>query len=429
MSHVVTLPLLLLLNAPGVPSAPPVKKRRPASKVWSATCPEGTRTVAHKLPDGSEQYCVLAGSERPVRHGPWVRWNAKGKRTMTGHYRNAKRHGRWMSWHPNGKPRAVWRCENGKWHGRFTRWHPNGNKAQTGHYRNGQKQHCWKSYDTAGELIASSCFVNGARHGRASKWRRRGEVHCWRDYWKGRSLDTWRCRDKSQLSQTPAYRPAKPVGSTTAGVELNMLVTPWRHPTGWAFGMHAIGFFPYGKWVNHRYAGTLTGEDLDQVGPGGGAQLEVGRKWRWTSLFFLFDIAGLSTGQWDRWAAEQGTKVSSRALQYGLNLVLGVDLFHAGRFRMTLRSGIGFMHAWGQEKNPSLPSTLGTTYEYTFLKPSFSFRAGIVGGYELRNGTELVLYLDHSLGAPGVDYGQGGERPYLALTLGLGVRFYGKRHD
>lgn len=467
-----TLSMLLAAPAPERPRRPtpaPPRKTRPAPKPNLWACPAGTVFQMRTSSRGKIHYCVLTTPDgKTLRAGPLIQYQHNGKVVGTGSYRLGKRHGRFVTYDSRGNKHKLMEYANGKRHGLWKRWgenrrllkrgqfkhglahgpwktfhptgwlqskvtyrdgkrhgqaiwyHPNGVARRAGLYAAGQLDKCWNTWDNRKRRRSTLCYLGGRLHGTAWRWSSDRQSVCNRRYHRGIATTGWHCpkspapRAYSGLLPATGMRPKDPPAT---------LEKAWTHPTGWGIGIHFTGFFPYGKWTDHAYAGTLAPADLDQIQPGGGAMLELGRKWRRASLFFQVDVAGLAATAWKRWAASQGSSIRTTLVQYGFHLALGVDLFHVGKFRYALRLGLGLMQVTGKEKN--LDS--GDSHRLRLMRPSFSTRFGMVGGYELANGYELLMFLDQTVAVPGVKYGNETARTSLALTLGVGIRFWAKR--
>ncbi len=197
-------------------------------------------------------------------------------------------------------------------------------------------------------------------------------------------------------------------------------------PTGFFMGIHGTAFLPVGAWIDHALAGRPTGsvrhpDDLDQFGPGGGGFVEMGGKWcsRW-GFSVQVDVTTISTDEWDEYAATQGSRVDSWAMQWGINNLLLIEAVRAGPFRLDARVGFGYQQAYGKESYRDE----GVDYEYSFLGPSFSGRLGVSGSLLLGSGTDLVLSTDFVANVPGVSYPAMERRALMAFLVSLGLRLF-----
>jgi hypothetical protein len=195
-------------------------------------------------------------------------------------------------------------------------------------------------------------------------------------------------------------------------------------------GAQASGFLPVGAWSRHVLAGQTLGEasipaDLTQFGPGFGGLLEAGYKFRNRfGLGLRIELSSLSTADWDRYARQMGADIHSRAMRWSVEALWEIDLVRLDPVRLEARLGLGYSQAWGQEDN----ATYQLTYDYEFLEPSISVRAGLGLGWELTSGLEILALVDFQAGHPGLDYSsESGQRPLLGFGLGLGLRFYPAR--
>lgn len=201
---------------------------------------------------------------------------------------------------------------------------------------------------------------------------------------------------------------------------------PDGRPAGFVVGAHLALFLPFGTWINHPYAGRTFGsttypDDLDLLGPGGGGIIEIGWKWKsaW-SLTLQADLTTVATGEWEEQAARAGSDLSATALQWDVNLMLGTDLYYADPFRLEMRFGAGYMHAWVEEESREY----SLTYSYDALGPAFSLRLGLGGSYTVASGVDAVLMADTAVGLAGANYPGRSQEPYLGVTLALGVRIW-----
>ncbi len=186
-------------------------------------------------------------------------------------------------------------------------------------------------------------------------------------------------------------------------------------------------FLPLGGWTEHDLAGETTGDvrhakDLSQFGPGGGGALEFG--WKWLNLYSLVgqvDITAVGTRAWEKYANKHGSNISASAFQLGIHLVNNFDFFCVSGFRMGARLGLGFMRVWGNEDNRDY----NLSYEYSFLKPSFSIRFGVEGSYTVAENTDLTSIVDYGLAFPGTSrLSESVDQPYQGFTIMLGVRYW-----
>ena len=137
------------------------------------------------------------------------------------------------------------------------------------------------------------------------------------------------------------------------------------------------------------------------------------------SLQFVFNF--LSSNDWEDYTKAQGTSLSVSLYKWDLSFLWGVEFLRLSSFSLQARLGIGYTLVTGSEKNRDY----NVKYSYNFYQHSFSARAGIGASLEISRGVVIFLAFDQAVGVPGVSYPQEGlDRPYLGLSMTLGVRFW-----
>jgi hypothetical protein len=195
-------------------------------------------------------------------------------------------------------------------------------------------------------------------------------------------------------------------------------------PGGFFFGAFGESFVPFGTWNDHPLAGRHVGgvaypADLNQFGTGFGGRLELGWKTK-GRLFWILDadLTSLATDEWESFANLHGPQISASALQWSVGATLEIETIRSSPFHLDARLGLGYMHAAGEEEIPFY----GVTYDYGFLDPAFTFRAGLGAGWVLNPRFELALLGDLLMGFSGVSDSYSGS--YRGFAFSLGVRWW-----
>ena len=195
-------------------------------------------------------------------------------------------------------------------------------------------------------------------------------------------------------------------------------------PNGFFFGAFGASFVPFGTWTHHPLAGENVGgvaypADLSQFGPGFGGRLELGWKTK-GRLFWILDaeLTSLATDEWENFANLHGPQISASASQWSIVATLEIETFRSSPFHVDTRLGLGYMQAAGEEEIP----LYGLTYDYGFLDPAFTLRAGLGAGWVLNRRFELALLGDFLVGMPGVSDPYSGS--YLGFAFSAGVRWW-----
>jgi len=121
-----------------------------------------------------------------------------------------------------------------------------------------------------------------------------------------------------------------------------------------------FGFMPVGSWSHHVYETTMPGLSLQQFGPGAGGALTFGLRNipgpKWDLLLRVY-YGVLGTGEWERYAAEHGSNVSTSARLGNVGVLVTRDIDIAPTFRLAVGGGPGI--AWGSSIRPAYPSRCG----------------------------------------------------------------------
>ena len=117
---------------------------------------------------------------------------------------------------------------------------------------------------------------------------------------------------------------------------------------------------PVGSWSHHVYETTMPGLSLQQFGPGAGGALTFGLRNipgpKWDLLLRVY-YGVLGTGEWERYAAEHGSNVSTSARLGNVGVLVTRDIDIAPTFRLAVGGGPGI--AWGSSIRPAYPSRCG----------------------------------------------------------------------
>jgi HEAT repeats len=184
-------------------------------------------------------------------------------------------------------------------------------------------------------------------------------------------------------------------------------------------GCGVVTMLPVGGWTRHPYAGGLAGEDLDHFGPGAGARVELGFGWPRMMLGLVVEINSLDTAAWENFTEKNGQQVDSHAYAAALYVQGAVQIVSQGPVRFDLHIATGWAQGFGGEAF----ADLGLEYDYSFFKPTLSFRQGAAFSWLATPHVDLVLGLDHNIAIGGVDY-PGDPRPLWSFTLSVGARFW-----
>jgi hypothetical protein len=177
---------------------------------------------------------------------------------------------------------------------------------------------------------------------------------------------------------------------------------------------------PLGSWSHHVYETATPGLSLRQFGPGGGGALTIGLrnvprpKW---DLLLRAHYGVLGTGEWERYAAQHGSNVSTSVRLGNVGLLLTRDIDIAPSFRIAVGGGPGVAWGSGEESDPAT-----ATYPYTMMRTAASLTIGARGILALSEVFSLVAEISGLFGTPIVSYGSGDDRLLTALVGGLGVR-------
>ena len=223
-------------------------------------------------------------------------------------------------------------------------------------------------------------------------------------------------------------RPA--VGSRAARLSRKPAEEPRFHPGGgrrprkprsvrFFTGVGVVTMLPVGGWTRHPYAGTLAGGDLDHFGPGAGARVELGLGWPRMMLGLVVEINSLDTSAWENFTEKNNQQVDSHAYAAALYVQGAVQIVSQGPVRFDLHIATGWAQGFGGEAF----ADLGLEYDYSFFKPTLSFRQGAAFSWLASPHVDLVLGLDHNIAISGVDY-PGDPRPLWSFTLNVGARFW-----
>ncbi len=191
-------------------------------------------------------------------------------------------------------------------------------------------------------------------------------------------------------------------------------------------GLYGAGYVPYGPWTRHllagkEYSGMGHPDDLTQVGPGGGGSLELGFKFGINSFALQLDFSCLTATDWEDYASHQGNDLSVDLTKWDLNILWGIELFGNRYIMLEARAGLGYMVVEGSEHD----DYYRLSYDYDFLRHSFSIRAGLSANVSISKGLMISLIVDHALGIPGIEYrDEEWSRLYLGFTFSLGLRLW-----
>ena len=181
-----------------------------------------------------------------------------------------------------------------------------------------------------------------------------------------------------------------------------------------------FGLVPLGSWSHHVYETNMPGLSLRQFGPGGGGAFTFGLHNlpapRW-DLLLRGSYGVLGTGEWERYAADHGSNVTTSVRLGNVALLLTRDIDVSSSFRIAVGGGPGVTWGSGEESDPAT-----ATYSYTMLKTVPSLTIGARGILALSSVFSLVAELSGLVGTSIVSYGAGDDRMLTALVGGLGVR-------
>jgi hypothetical protein len=217
----------------------------------------------------------------------------------------------------------------------------------------------------------------------------------------------------------PALASADTAAPTPATTTTTPPPEPARRRRHGFLEAHAFGLMPLGGWAAHVYETTMPGLSLQQFGLGGGGAFGAGIAdlWRGWDLMLRLHLGVLSTGAWERYAAQHGSNVSASARLGNVSLVLTRAIDVSPRVRVAFGGGPGVAWGWGEETDPAT-----TTYPYTMLGTAASVAAVARVIVRLRHPVALVGELSGLLGTPIVTYGSNDERALAAVVAGVGVR-------
>jgi hypothetical protein len=177
---------------------------------------------------------------------------------------------------------------------------------------------------------------------------------------------------------------------------------------------------PLGAWSQHVYETNMPGLSLRQFGLGGGGAFTIGlrnvpsSKW---DLLLRAQYAVLGTGEWERYAAEHGSNVTTSARLANVGLLLTRDIDVAPSFRIAVGGGPGVAWGSGEESDPAIG-----TYPYTMMKTAASVTFVARGILALSPVFSLVGEIAGMAGTTIVSYGIDDDRMLTALAGGVGVR-------
>jgi hypothetical protein len=182
---------------------------------------------------------------------------------------------------------------------------------------------------------------------------------------------------------------------------------------GTSLGLDVGYFFPFGNWVNHRFA-----NDADQFQGGfvfrGDLNFKVGRKF---ALAITGGYMNLDETDWEEYAGKMGDQITTSSSAAYLGLLLKPHLMISQPDIIILEVGAGVFFLNGQE------TFEGMTYDYDFLKGT---RIGIIGGLEyerfLSESFALSIRATCMIVLSGIHYADGLEHTITALPITAGFR-------
>ncbi len=152
-------------------------------------CPSGAFVkTANDHERGSREWCeipsyqkdcsVYGGScEVPgTSHGPWVHYDAQGRRDELSNVDHGSISGTRMSWWPNGGPKLRNEWVANQRVGRETRWHENGAVAWQGFYAGGRREGAWAGWFADAKPAWSGAYHAGVPIGEWAFWNPDGSV-------------------------------------------------------------------------------------------------------------------------------------------------------------------------------------------------------------------------------------------------------------
>lgn len=184
---------------------------------------------------------------------------------------------------------------------------------------------------------------------------------------------------------------------------------------GSSLGLDVGYFFPFGNWVNHRFA---SGVNQFQSGLTfrGDLNFKVGRKF---ALAITGGYMNFDETDWEEYARNMGDQISTSSSAAYIGLLLKPHLMISQPDIIVLEFGAGVFFLNGQE------TFEGMTYDYDFLKGT---RIGIIGGLEyerfLSESFALSVRASCLIVLTGIHYADGLEHTIIALPITAGVRVF-----